>query len=138
MGTNYIAEAIDGIVDGCAIITAKAGSKSSGLLTSWIQQAGRKPPMVSVAVEKGRSIESVIDAAGLFGINIFDEQAESVREHFGEGVGSSEDAFAGLRTCDWGGAIAIEDCIAYVSATVYGKYDAGDHWIYVGEVTVAD
>ncbi len=138
MSTDYFAEAFDCIAYGSAIVTAKAGCRSSSLHTTWIQRAGEDPPMVSVAVKKGQPIVDVIDSAGLFGINIIGEQMEAAIENISKCRAQGENALAGLWTCDWGGAIRIGDCIAYLSATVYGKYDAGDHWIYVGEVTCYD
>lgn len=138
MSTEGIAKALGRIVGGCAIVTAKSGGKSNGLLASWIQQAGMEPPMVSVAIKKGRPIEGIIDAAGSFGINILGEHAEAMMKHFSKGFGPEDNAFAGLKTCECGGAVAIDDRIAFLSAVVHGKYDAGDHWIYVGKVTGGD
>jgi len=37
-----------------AAVTARLDERSTGMLASWVQQVGFDPPMISVAVKKGR------------------------------------------------------------------------------------
>ena len=108
------------------------------MLASWIQQAAFEPPMISVAVRKGRAIEAIIDEAGGFVVNILSDNPGAMFKHFGRGFGLDEEAFAGLATRDAGCGVVIEDRSAWMACRVRGKHDAGDHWIYLGEVVEGD
>jgi flavin reductase (DIM6/NTAB) family NADH-FMN oxidoreductase RutF len=137
-GKERIAKALGRIPSGAAIITTKAGSRRTGLLASWIQQAGFEPPMISVAIKKGRPIEQLLNEAGTFVVNLLGEaDRDAMFKHFAAGFKPDENAFAGLKTKDVPGGVAIEASIAWLSATVYGKHDAGDHWVYLAKVTGA-
>ena len=136
---DRIAKALARIPSGVAIMTTRAGTRRGGMLASLIQQAGFEPPMISVAVKKGRPIEKLLDEAGTFVVNLLGEQHRAAMfKHFAGGFGPDQDAFAGLRTKDVPGGVAIDDRIAWLAAAIHGKYDAGDHWLYVGKVTGAD
>lgn len=136
---DRIAGALGRIPSGAAVITAKAGARRTGLLASWIQQAGFHPPMISVAIKKGRPIEQIIDSSGTFVVNLLGEDhKDEAFKRFATGFGPTDDAFAGVKATDVPGGVAVEHQIAWLSAAVYGKHDAGDHWLYVGKVTAAD
>jgi 3-hydroxy-9,10-secoandrosta-1,3,5(10)-triene-9,17-dione monooxygenase reductase component len=138
-GKERIAKALGRIPSGAAVITTTAGSRRTGLLASWIQQAGFEPPMISVAVKKGRPIEKLIEESGTMVVNLLgEEQRDAMFKHFASGFVPGEDAFAGLVTKDVPGGVALEAGIAALSATVYGKHDAGDHWVYLAKVTGAE
>jgi len=48
-------EAIEKIVNGVAIVTSRSGEKINGLSIAWMSQVGLDPPLVMVAVGKGRT-----------------------------------------------------------------------------------
>ena len=95
------------------------------------------PPSVSVAVGKGRPIVDLIESSGGFVLNILGDPATAMFKHFGKGFAPGEEAFAGLDVRQVGEGVIIEDRVAWLSATVRGRLDSGDHWLYVGEVTGA-
>ncbi len=136
---DRIAKALGRIPSGAAVVTAKAGPRRAALLASWIQQAGFDPPMISVAIKKGRPIESVIDSSGAFAVNVLGEgDQEAMFKHFASGFAPQEDPFVGLKATDVPGGVDVTRRIACLSAAVHGKHDAGDHWLYLGTVTAAD
>ncbi|HVP10535.1 MAG TPA: flavin reductase family protein [Phycisphaerae bacterium] len=136
---DRIAKALGRIPSGVAIVTTRAGNRRTGLLASLIQQASLDPPMISVAVKKGRPIEKLLDEAGTFVVNLLGERhRDAMFKHFAAGFSLDQDAFVGMGAKDLPGGVVIDDRIAYLSATIHGKYDAGDHWLYVGKVTGAD
>lgn len=108
------------------------------MLASWIQQASFEPPMITVALKKGRPIEQLIDESGAFVINILGENPSAMFKHFGKGFSLEEDAFAGLNANDVDGGVAIPDQIAWLAVKVRSRHEAGDHWVYIAESTDAD
>ncbi|MFQ5424916.1 MAG: flavin reductase family protein [Phycisphaerae bacterium] len=133
-----VAGALGRIPSGCTILTAEGSGGRTGLLASWVQQAGFEPPAVSVAIKKGRPIEKIIDDSGRFVLNLLGEDPGPMFRHFGKGFAPDGDAFAGLSTKSVTGGIVLSDRIAWLSARVRGKHDAGDHWVYIAEVTDAE
>ena len=130
-----VARAIGRIPSGCFIVTASAGGRRNGMLASWVQQAAFEPLMVSLALKAGRPLEELIDASGAFVVNVLGEHPKAMFRHFGRGFGPDEDAFAGLAVRDVPGGVVIEQQIAWFAASVRAKHRAGDHWIYLAEVT---
>jgi flavin reductase (DIM6/NTAB) family NADH-FMN oxidoreductase RutF len=134
---QQIGIALARIPSGCAILTVRDGERRTGMLASWFQQAAFEPPMVTVAVRKGRASEKLIEQAGGFVLNLLGETPGPMFKHFGKGFAPDEDAFAGLPTMEAPYGVKIADQVACLSAKVRGRYDAGDHWVYVGEVVEA-
>ena len=135
---DRIAKALGRIPSGCAVVTARAGTRRTGLLASWIQQAGFDPPMITIAVKKGRPIETLINESGTLAVNLLGGAYSAMFKHFGKGFTLEEDAFVGLSCKDVPGGVAIDSRIALLSARVHGKHDAGDHWVYIAAVTDAE
>lgn len=135
---EHVARALGRIPSGCSILTVVAGDRRTGVLVSWVQQAAFEPPMVSVGVKKGRPAEALIDESRQFVLNLLGENPSAMFKHFGRGFALEDDAFAGLAIESVPGGLAIPDRIARLSVAVRQKVDAGDHWLYVGEIIDAD
>ncbi len=136
--TDAVARALGRIPSGCSILTVVAGDRRTGVLVSWVQQAAFEPPMVSVGVKKGRPVESLIDESKQFVLNLLGENPSAMFKHFGRGFALEDEAFAGLAVETVPGGVAIPDRVARLSVAVRHKVDAGDHWLYVGEIIDAD
>jgi len=91
-----IGKAIGRIPSGCFVLTASDGERSTGILASWVQQASFEPPLVTVAVKKGRSIEALIDKSGHFVLNAISDNPLSMFSRFFKGYELDEPAFEGL------------------------------------------
>jgi flavin reductase (DIM6/NTAB) family NADH-FMN oxidoreductase RutF len=134
---EQVGRALGRIPSGCAIVTARGGEKRTGMLASWIQQAAFEPPMISVAIKKGRPITAMIDASGEFVVNVLGESPTAMFKHFGKGFDLEQDAFAGLDAREVACGVEIVDQIARLSVRVKGECEAGDHVVYVAEVVEA-
>jgi flavin reductase (DIM6/NTAB) family NADH-FMN oxidoreductase RutF len=131
---DAVGAALAMIPSGCAIMTCGAGQQATGMLASWVQQAAFEPPMVTVAVKQGRSIEPVLAASGKFVLNLLGEQPFDLFKHFGKGFAPGEPAFEGLATqeCEFG--VELERASAVLACTVSATAEAGDHQVVIGEV----
>jgi flavin reductase (DIM6/NTAB) family NADH-FMN oxidoreductase RutF len=122
------------IPSGCFIMTAADGGRATGMLASWVQQACFDPPMVSVAVKKGRPIEQLVDSSGHFVLNTLGPDPTPMFKHFGKGFDLDQSAFNGLTTRQEPAGIVIEECLAHLACKVISTAAAGDHRIYIGQV----
>lgn len=131
---KQIARALGQIPSGCFVMTASHGGKATGILASWAQQASFEPPMVTVAVKRGRPIEELIKASGQFVLNHIGENPLQMFRHFSRGYRADEPAFDGLSTQADPAGVIIQDCLGHLSCKVVSTIEAGDHRIYIGEI----
>lgn len=135
---QHIGGAIGRIPSGCAILTTAHGNRSTGLLVSWVQQAGFAPPCITVAIKVGRPAASLIDASACFLLNVVGEDAAAMLQHFGQGFSLDDDAFEGLAVEATAFGPAVKACIAHLACRVRQKVRVGDHDLYVAEVVGGD
>jgi len=130
-----IGKSLGRIPSGVAILTTNHGDEHGVMLASWFQQCGFEPPMVSVAMKKGRSAEEVLKTSEKFALNILHTGQKDMLAHFGKGFKPGEDPFAGIEieTHQLGLPI-IKNCLCFLECQVRHIYDAGDHQIFLGEV----
>lgn len=132
-----VAAVLGRIPSGIFILTAQGSSgDETGLLASWVQQAGFEPPAVTVAVNKKRYVNDWLGEAAGVAISFVGETQKQLLGHFGRGFEPGQPAFEGLsvaRTQD--GLPVLEDCLGWIAGQVTGSVDAGDHLIYAVRIT---
>ena len=94
------------------------------------------PPLVSVVINRNSRGHELLERPGaVFTANILRENQEALSNRFA----FMEDRFA---EGDWStavtGAPILTDALAWVDCTIHGRYEAGTHTIYVGEVQASD
>jgi flavin reductase (DIM6/NTAB) family NADH-FMN oxidoreductase RutF len=122
------------VPSGCSILTCAADGESTGMLASWVQQAAFEPPMVTVAVKRGRPIVELIERRGRFTLNLLGEHPFKLLKHFARGFAPEEPAFADLETevTDYG--VELAEAAGVLACRVVSRAEAGDHHVYVAEV----
>lgn len=133
--SKKVSRALAYIPSGAFVVTARDGEHTTGMLASWVQQAGFDPPAITVAVKHGRTLEKLIEASKQFVVNIVGEDRTRMFRHFSKGFDPGEPVFKNLTTHQEPEGIVIqEDCVGYLQCRLAGSVDAGDHLIYVGHV----
>ena len=69
------------VPSGIFILTIGTGPRATGMLSSWVMQAGFEPPMVSVAVKQGRYVCDWITAGEPFVLNLVGESQQKLMKH---------------------------------------------------------
>ena len=121
---------------GVAIVTAhESGTRPRGLTLSAFCPVSLEPPLVLVCVDKRSHTLPALRESGGFTVNFL----AAGREHLAVLYASKADEkFGGIawRRPDLpeGGPILHEDSAAYAVCTTREAIEAGDHWIFVGEV----
>jgi len=131
-----IGRAIGRIPSGLFILTARHEDRRLGMLTSWVQQACMDPPMVSVAVHKGRPIMPLISESRRFGIcQIAQGERLILRKFLSNNGDPDEDPFLGLEMIhDTLLAVPIlANVLSYIECEMICHMDVeGDHDLFVG------
>jgi flavin reductase (DIM6/NTAB) family NADH-FMN oxidoreductase RutF len=121
---------------GVFILTADdGGGRSTGMLASWVQQAGFDPPSLTVAVNAKRYLNEWLKAAPRIGLNLVGDGQHAFLKHFGRGFEPDQPAFDGIATTDSPlGLPILTEALGYLEGTITSHMSAGDHIIYLLEV----
>ena len=126
------------IPSGCSILTVKDNDRHTAVLVSWVQQASFEPLQLTVCVKQGRYSGELIDAAGKFLLNIVGEDPGPMFKQFGKGFGPDDKPFEGVDHEDTEYGAKLNGGIGFIGCTVNKKIPAGDHDIYLADVTAGD
>jgi flavin reductase (DIM6/NTAB) family NADH-FMN oxidoreductase RutF len=131
-----VAQALGRVPSGLYILTVSHEGRSTGMLASWVQQAGFQPPMVTVAVASQRFAGDWVAASGRFTLNQIAAGGKALIRHFGRGFPPETPAFEGLTLRDEPEASApvLAGALAYLDLEVAGELLSGDHRIFLGRV----
>jgi flavin reductase (DIM6/NTAB) family NADH-FMN oxidoreductase RutF len=123
------------VPSGIFILTVGSGERATGMLASWVMQAGFEPPMVTIAVKKGRYIEDRITRGDPFILNLVAEKQFDLLKHFGKGFEPDQPAFEGLSIRHCARAVPIlTDCLGHLECEPVSHFDSGDHRIFLAKV----
>jgi len=120
------------------LVAGDANGRTTGLLTSWIQQASFEPPQVTVAVNRSRYLNDWLTDGAAVTINQIAKGDSSLFRHFGKGFDPDADAFAGLETVPGeNGLPLLTSALSSLEGNVAGRMSAGDHEILLVTLTRA-
>ena len=132
---DSLAAALGRMPSGIFILTTGVAGRTSGMLASWVQQAGFEPPMLTVAVRRDRYIAEWIAESGRFTLNQVGAGQKPLLKHFGRGFGPDESAFEGIDLLeDRPDGPILADAITYLVAEVAGSMESGDHRIFLARI----
>ncbi len=132
-----IGSALGAIPSGVFVLTAQHEDRRSGMLASWVQQACFEPPMVVVAVAKGRSIMPLISESRQFALCQLADDDKLLSRKFAEASDPGEDPFLGfeLTPGQLPNLPILANCLAYTECELACHMDVeGDHDLFVGLV----
>jgi len=133
MDEDQIGPALGKLPSGVYIATSTLDGEDIGMLASFIEQAGFRPPMITAAISKGRRLEEAVESSGMIGINILGEDDARLMKPFSQ---SDNDApFSEVALIDNAhGLPQLEDALGFLACKITGKIEGGDHTIYAAEV----
>ena len=130
-----IAPVLGRVASGIYILTIRHQEQETGMLASWVLQAGFEPPMITVAVKQGRYVADWLDQKTPFAINIVGEEQKSLLGHFGRGFEPDQNAFEDLEIQRIGDNLPIlSQSVGYLLCTPQSHIDSGDHRIFLAKV----
>ena len=133
--TSDLGAALGRVPSGLYILTVRRDGLATGMLASWVQQAGFDPPMVSVAIHKDRYLAGWIRDSGRFVLNQVPAGNKTLLRHFGKGFGPDELAFEGVRIDhDHPAGPVLAEALAYLVVEPAGEVAGGDHVVLLGRI----
>ncbi|MEO6811458.1 MAG: flavin reductase family protein [Isosphaeraceae bacterium] len=130
-----LAMALGRVPSGLFILTARREGRATGMLASWVQQAGFEPPMLTVAVNRDRYVGDWIIEGGRFTLNQIPVGRKTLLRHFARGFAPEVDAFQGIAVLDKAeGGPVLADALAYLDAEVAGELSGPDHRVILARI----
>jgi flavin reductase (DIM6/NTAB) family NADH-FMN oxidoreductase RutF len=112
-----------------------AGILETGMLASWVMQAGFEPPMLSIAVRKDRYLAEWLEAKSPCVLNLLAEGQKKYLSHFGRGFAATEPAFVGLEIeRDSRQVPILAEALGHLECEPRQHVDSGDHRIFLVEI----
>ena len=116
-----IARGLGRIVSGLFVLTTGEGERATGMLASFVQQAGFEPPAITVAVKKGRAIVEELRACEKFCVSVLHDGSIGLLAHFARGFEPGAPAFDGVETTvGKNGVPYLSDSHAHVACELIG------------------
>jgi flavin reductase (DIM6/NTAB) family NADH-FMN oxidoreductase RutF len=123
---------------GVTIVTSRDGERSQGMTVSAFTEVSLEPPLVLVCADKSTITNELIQASRAFSVSILAEDQQALSNKFASKK-DEQRRFEGL-DCALGatGCARIPGALAWMDCEVVQAVDAGDHYVYIGEIKAAD
>lgn len=134
---KHIGDALGRIPSGLFILTAAFEDRRLGMLASWVQQAAFEPPMISVAIAKGRPIMPLISNSHQFALCQIAKGDKVMIRKFSARIEPPEDPFLGFEMISnpVNKAPVLAGTLCYLECDLVCHMDyEGDHDIFIGKV----
>ena len=118
---------------GVVVVTGGDPQQPSGLVVGSFMSVSLEPPLVAVCPAKTSTSWPAVELSGSFCANVLSESQEALARRFAASGGDKFDEV------DWtpapaSGAPLLDGVAAWIDCRVYERYEAGDHWLVLGEV----
>ena len=116
---------------GVTVVTTEKDGEIFGMTANAFVSVSLDPKLVLISIDEKATINPKVGEAGKFAISILNEDQEHLSNHFaGKDKDNTEIEFDRFNDLP-----VIPDVIATVTCNVYDTVIAGDHTLYIGEVT---
>ena len=119
---------------GVTIVTIRAGGQVHGLTVSAFMSISPQPPLIAIAIDQQHSGHELLQKSdAVFAVNILGSDQQSLSDRFAflkDGDRFAEGQWSRAAT----GAPVLDDALAWLDCSVYGRHRSGTHTIYVGHV----
>ncbi len=126
---------------GLYIVSSTDGERINGQIANTVFQVTAEPPKVAVALNKQNLTHGFVEKSGRFAVSILTQDAPfKFIGQFGFKSGRDFNKFDGVnyRLTENVVPIVLDYSCAFIECKVIGKFDAGTHTIFLGEVVDAD
>jgi flavin reductase (DIM6/NTAB) family NADH-FMN oxidoreductase RutF len=128
-----IAGALGRVPSGLFVLTARHEDRRAGMLASWVQQVCFEPPMISVAVAKGRPLMPLISESRRFGLCQIAKGEKVILRKFAGGIDPGDDPFLGFDMIPNTHVPILANVVGWMECELRCHMDVeGDHDLFVG------
>ena len=123
---------------GMFVVTVSEGETQNAFTANWLTQVAFEPPMIMVSVEnEGRSL-AMIRKGGVLAVNLLGEDQRDLAGQLGRSFARNPHKLDGVPHHPApNGSPILEGALGWLACRVTGELPAGDHTVFVAEITGA-
>jgi flavin reductase (DIM6/NTAB) family NADH-FMN oxidoreductase RutF len=132
--------ALGAFATGVTVVTTQRDDHAYGMTANAFSSVSLDPPLVLVCVKTGAEGSEHITRNGVFAVNILGADQEPLSRYFSSrSRPRGRHAFSEVAHRRAASGSPVLDGVAgYLDCTLHAAHDAGDHRIFIGEVTELD
>jgi 3-hydroxy-9,10-secoandrosta-1,3,5(10)-triene-9,17-dione monooxygenase reductase component len=116
----------------CVVTAVDPDGGAVGMAVGSFTSVSLDPPLVAFFPDKKSSSWPRIQGAGRFCVNVLASDQQHLCDRF---AAKGADKFAGLPyRLSHNGSPVLDEVVAWIDCNLYAVYEAGDHYIVLGEV----
>ncbi len=123
------------------VIAKDADGRANPITLCWAMFASGKPPMMAVAIAKKHYSVECIDHSKCFTVSYPNSDMADTTLFYGKNSGRNIDKFKKMQSKIEPAAVInsllLSDAVANFECELISKTDAGDHFIYLGEIVAS-
>ncbi|OLS38517.1 flavin reductase family protein [Bacillus sp. MRMR6] len=131
MDDRFFRSAMGKFATGITVVTTEVDGEAHEMTANAFMSVSLNPKMVQVSIDKRAKILNLIQQSKKFAISFLSEAQESESMRFA-GQLKDDQVYSFER---FGELPVIKDALANIVCTVYKEVEAGDHILFIGEVT---
>ncbi|WP_156725850.1 flavin reductase family protein [Streptomyces apocyni] len=137
VGPREFRQAMGRFVTGVAVVTSYGPGGPYGTTVSSLTSVSLEPPMLLICLGHGSQVAEVIDACGVFTVNVLGREQSSLASRFAASDRPRGAAgFAGVpHRVGAAGTPVLDGAVTHLDCWVAQRVTAGDHTVFIGEVT---
>jgi len=116
---------------GITIVATEVDGEKHGMTANGFMSVSLEPPLIVVSVGKKARSHALIAQSGSYGVSILTETQQAYSNHFA----GRPDENLDIPWEELDGNPVIGGTLAQMSARVVDAHEAGDHTLYIAEVT---
>ena len=123
---------------GLYAVTIAEGDEVNAFTANWLTQAAFEPPMISVAVENDGHSIGMLRRGGVFAVNLLGTAGRDLAGQLGRTYARNPRKLDGVtHHPSPNGSPILADALGWLDCRVTGELPAGDHTLFVAEITDA-
>lgn len=124
------------LTTGIYVLTTRDGDRRHGMSSSWVTQVSGTPPLLMAAVDVGHVSHELLARSGRFALNVVGAASRHLEDYFYSPASRRPDNLDTV-ACDESpaGLPYLRDAAASLECRVVDRHVAGDHTLFVAEVT---
>jgi len=130
------ARALAALTTGIYVLTVRDGERRHGMSSSWVTQVSGDPPLLLAAVDRRHQTHDIVRRTARFALNVVGERGKALEDYFFSAAARRADNLAALEWHDSpAGLPYLRAAMASLECRVVGEHGAGDHTLFVAELT---
>jgi len=124
-------DAMGKFVTGITVVTTKDDKDIHGMTVNAFMSISLDPKLIAISIDENASMYTKLQETKRFGISILKEEQKEISMIFAKQMERDRE----IQYTFQDGVPVIEDTLATISCSVKDMVKAGDHMIFIGEVT---